>query len=122
MIFTRNFLLDADLSIKFSDFTESTILPLGTNMQDADDHGYSIYTDIGELGTVMYEVLTGKPCKFDLFKDQPPRPAIAAWPRREDLPNTENIWLGSIVDSCWTKGAFQNAYKLSEALASITLE
>ena len=48
-IATRNFLLAADLSVKFSDFTESSILPLGTNMQNADDAGYSIYTDIGNL-------------------------------------------------------------------------
>lgn len=75
-IATRNFLLAADLSVKFSDFTESSILPLGTNVQNADDAGYSIYTDIGQLGAVMYEVITGKPCEFDLFKNQP-----AAWPR-----------------------------------------
>lgn len=60
-------------------------------MQDVDDHGYSIHIDIGDLGTTMYEVITGKICKIDLFKDQPPGPDIAAWLRRKDLPNTENI-------------------------------
>lgn len=121
-IATRNFLLAADLSVKFSDFTESSILPLGTNMQNADDAGYSIYTDIGQLGAVMYEVITGKSCEFDLFKNQPAGPATAAWPRREDLPSTQNIWLGSIIETCWTKGAFQNARELFEALDSIALE
>jgi serine/threonine protein kinase len=119
---TRNFLLAADLSVKFSDFTESSILPLCTHMQNADDAGYSIYTDIGQLGAVMYEVITGKPCDFDLFKNQPAGPATAAWPRREDLPSTQNIWLGSIIEKCWSKGAFQNARELSEALNSVTLE
>lgn len=121
-IAARNFFLAADLSVKFSDFTESSVLPLGTKMQIADDAGYSIYTDIGHLGAVMYEVVTGKECDFDLFKNQPAGPATAAWPRREDLPSTQNTWLGSVIETCWTKGGFQNARKLSEALNSIALK
>lgn len=50
----RNFLLSTDLSIAFSDFNESTILSLDTEMRTADDHGYSIYTDIDQLGAVIY--------------------------------------------------------------------
>ncbi|PGH11517.1 serine/threonine protein kinase [Polytolypa hystricis UAMH7299] len=115
-IAAKNFLLSADLSIKFCDFTESSILPLGTNMERADDHGYSIYIDIGQLGAVLYEVITGQRCEFDLFKDQPAGPACAAWPRREILPSTQNIWLGSIIEKCWTKGAFRNARSLLAAL------
>ncbi|KXL49035.1 hypothetical protein M433DRAFT_477584 [Acidomyces richmondensis BFW] len=121
-IATRNFLLAADLSVKFSDFSESTILPLHTNMQTADDSGYSIYTDIGQLGSVMFEVITGTPCKFDLYKDKPFEPVTASWPQRGDLPETEGIWLGSIIETCWTKGAFQDARELKEALDLVSLE
>ncbi|KAI9728910.1 MAG: hypothetical protein M1834_007168 [Cirrosporium novae-zelandiae] len=121
-IATRNFLLAADLSVKFSDFSESSILSLGTNMETVEDTGYSIYTDIGQLGAVMYEVITRQPCEFDLFKDRPPGPATAAWPRRETLPSTQNIWLGSVIEKCWTKKAFQNAHELLEMLDSIVLE
>jgi hypothetical protein len=39
---TRNFLLVAYLSINFCDLAESTILPLDSNMQTADNNGYSI--------------------------------------------------------------------------------
>ena len=92
-------------------------------MQRVDDFGYSIYTDIGTLGAVMYEVILGKPCKFDLYKDQSyGQPATATWPQREDLPSTRDIWLGSILERCWTKSGFQNANKLSKALDSITLK
>lgn len=121
-IATRNFLLAADLSVKFSDFSESTLLPLHTDMETADDSGYSIYTDIGQLGSVMFEVVTGTPCKFDLYKDKPFEPVTATWPQREDLPETKDIWLGSIIERCWTKGTFQNARKLVEALDLVVLE
>ncbi|KAF1959355.1 kinase-like protein [Byssothecium circinans] len=120
-IATRNFLLTDDLSVRFSDFTESTILPLDTDIETVDDHGYSIYTDIGQLGAVMYEIITGSHCDFDLFKDQPPGPARAIWPKREDLPSTHGLWLRSIIDACWTR-SFKSAHELSDRLNSVTLE
>ena len=55
----RNFLLSADLHVKLSDFNQSTILPLDADMETADDSAYSIYTDIGQLGTVFNTVATG---------------------------------------------------------------
>ena len=112
----RNFLVAKDLSVKFCDFTESSLMELGCDMQNVEDNGYSIYTDIGQFGAVMYEVFTGRKCDFDLFRDQPYGPATATWPRRENLPSTQDIWLGSIIESCWTKGAFRNSRELSLAL------
>ena len=90
-IATRNFLLSADLNVKLSDFNQSTILPLNTDMETVDDSGYSIYTDIGQLGTEFYTVATGQACEFDLFKDLPFEPTDAIWPQRKDLPSTENV-------------------------------
>lgn len=77
-IASRNFVLDSDLSVKFCDFTESTMFPLDTCMETADDEGYSIHTDIGQLGSVMHEVVTGERCAFDFFKDVPIEVARAA--------------------------------------------
>ncbi|PLB44276.1 hypothetical protein P170DRAFT_440584 [Aspergillus steynii IBT 23096] len=96
-IATRNFLLHTDLSVKFCDFTESTILALHTDMETVDDNGYSIHTDIGQLGVVIYEVVTGEQCGFDLFKDLPLDATRAIWPRRENLPRTADVWLGPII-------------------------
>lgn len=117
-IATRNFLVDIHRAVKFSDFSESSILPHSTDMESTEDDGYSIYTDIGELGAVMYEVITRKRCKFDLFENQQPGFYVTTWPRRESLPTTENIWLGSVIEACWTKGALQNAHDLLAMLES----
>jgi DNA-directed RNA polymerase subunit RPC12/RpoP len=46
-IASRNFLLDSDLSVKIRDFSEASILPLGSAMETVDDNGFSIQTDIG---------------------------------------------------------------------------
>jgi hypothetical protein len=43
-------------------------MPLNTDMQAADKNGFSIYSDIGQLGAVVYEVATGELYKFDLLE------------------------------------------------------
>lgn len=90
-------------------------------METADDHGYLIYTDISQLSAVFYGVATGQPCEFDLFKDLPYGPTDAAWPQRKDLPSTENIWIGPIIERYWTKGLFRSTSELLDALNSVTL-
>lgn len=121
-IASRNFLLDSGLSIKLCDFTESIQLPLDTCMEKADFDGYSIRTDIGQLGCVMYEVIVGEKCKFDIFKDILPELSRGRWPRREDLPSTQGIWLGATIDKCWTEGAFTTALDLCQELENAGIE
>ncbi|RLL96763.1 hypothetical protein CFD26_100860 [Aspergillus turcosus] len=121
-IATRNFLLDSDLSVKLCDFTEASVLPLDTVMEAADDDGFSIQTDIGQLGAVMYEVVTGSKCDFDLFKDNAPDDGRATWPQRTSLPSTNGLWVGLIIEKCWTQGGFQNAHCLHQALSSFNME
>ncbi|OAP60799.1 hypothetical protein AYL99_05801 [Fonsecaea erecta] len=95
----RNILVAKDMSVKFSDFTESSLLPLDCDMETVDDNGYSMQTDIGQFGALMYEVSTGVRCTFDLFENQPLGPATTALPKRDSLPPTEGVWLGAIIES-----------------------
>ncbi|KAJ5087722.1 hypothetical protein N7456_011338 [Penicillium angulare] len=93
-IASRNFLLDSDLSIKFCDFSESSILPLGSDMKTVDDRGFNTQIDIGLLGTVIYEIVTGEKLRVDLFEDIHLTDCRPCWPKRELLPETTDIWLG----------------------------
>jgi serine/threonine protein kinase len=119
-IASRNFLLDSDFSIKFCDFSEASILPLGSDMKAVNDHGFNTQIDIGLLGTVMYEIVTGEKLRVDLFKDNSPTDGRAYWPKREILPKTTDIWLGWIIEGCWD-GKFQTAHCVLQAFDNVRL-
>ena len=101
---SENLLLDDDLAIKFADFGNSTLMPLEWDLDGCDDLGFSISTDIGQFGAVMLEIVTGQECKFDIFQDWKEAGDSSAWPSRESLPSTQEIWLGDVVEKCWTQG------------------
>jgi len=108
----QNFLLSADLGVKLSDFNQSTVLLLDVDGETANDYGYSIYTDIGQLDSVVYIAATGLNCEFNLFKNLPYEHTHAVRPKREDLPSTKDIWVGPIIERCWAKGSFRNTQEL----------
>ncbi|KIW91528.1 uncharacterized protein Z519_07494 [Cladophialophora bantiana CBS 173.52] len=68
-----------DMTIVFSDSTESSPLEPGCDTLNTDDNDSSIHIDIGQLGAVMYEATTGDKSYSDLFKDQPQVPLRAVW-------------------------------------------
>jgi hypothetical protein len=40
------------------------------------------------------------------------------WPRRNNLPSTDNVWLGGIIEKCWTQG-FKSAGDLAADLKQL---
>ncbi|OAL30139.1 hypothetical protein AYO20_08855 [Fonsecaea nubica] len=108
-----NLLLNHTLDVKFCDFGESTLMPLEWDLSGTDELGYSILNDIGQYGAVMYQVITGRECKFDLTRKG--SDSLYSGPRRDDLPSTESVWLGHIIENCWTLG-FQSSKELAAAL------
>lgn len=110
-----NLLLDDDLTVKFCDFGESTLMPLDWDLDGTDDLGFSVLTDIGQFAAVMYEVITGLKCKFDLSLDRKEPDNLYVCPRRDRLPSTDSIWLGHVIDKCWTQ-AFTSAKELAAEL------
>ncbi|KAK5441420.1 hypothetical protein LTS15_011289 [Exophiala xenobiotica] len=114
-IASRNMLLHRNGSILFCDFGSSAILPTGTDIWTAEHGGFSFETDICGLGAVMYEVTTGRRIvDFDLITANGD-----GWPPRDKLPSTQGIWLGPVIEACWTKGKFRTTYELCQMLDNL---
>lgn len=111
-----NILLDDNLSVKMADFGESVMMPLDWNMQGVVDLGYSVSTDIGSFGAVMFEIVTGTHCTFNPLQNWNQAGDPYEWPSRDSLPATDDVWLGHIIDRCWTEGSFTSAEGLMAAL------
>lgn len=113
---TSSWTLIYQSSSAISTNNNASLLPFQTNMETADDDGYTV--DIGLLGIVIYEIVRGSRCEIDLYKNNDPRNGRAYWPERSDLPSTENLWLGPIIENCWT-GGFRDARSLWRALEAV---
>ena len=96
----ENFLLDDQLAIKVADFGESSLMPVDWDLNGSNEIGFSRMTDIGQLGAVMYSVVTGEECKFDIWDEG----NKSTWPQCDKLPPTGDMWLGQIIEKCWTHG------------------
>lgn len=107
-----NLLLDATWAVKFCDFSESTLMPLDWDLSGTDDLGFSVLTDIGQFGAVMYEIITGLKCRFDLRQEWNGSENLYVCPGRDSLPSTKDIWLGHLIEKCWTQ-SFQSAKELA---------
>ena len=114
-IASKNVLLDENMSAKLCDFSDSAVVPLGSDMSQALDYGLSVKTDIFQFGSLIYEIHERKPFKYDLLANEDVDAlrirsgdekwqAFAIYPRPEVLPNTEHLQLGQIILRCWTGG------------------
>ncbi|KAJ5666702.1 serine/threonine protein kinase [Penicillium macrosclerotiorum] len=108
----RNMLLDSQMNLRFCDFGKSKVLPMDTCMETVNLSGYSIHTDIGQLGSAIYQVVTRAFVAFlpaipDIITNKTSR-----WPAKNTRPKTDGIWMGEIIDKCWTKGSVANVGEL----------
>jgi hypothetical protein len=69
-------------------------------------------TDIGELGAIIYEAVTGQQlADFDQIAEEG-----SSWPTRDQLPTTDDVFLRSVIEACWTKGKFRTTHELCQML------
>ncbi|EXJ77114.1 hypothetical protein A1O3_10272 [Capronia epimyces CBS 606.96] len=109
---SRNMLIHPNGSIVFCDFGTSLIFPPETDIWMAEEFGFSFATDICELGAVIYEVVEGRQLTdFDRIAEEG-----GGWPSRDRLPTTDDVFLGSVIEACWTKGRFRTTHELCQML------
>ncbi len=108
-IAARNVLIDDDHSAKLCDFTDSAVLSFDVDISETSQDGASIYTDIFQFGSLVYETITGKRCDFDVFHSSDPEGkqgegVIPCWPDKNQLPLTSHLDYGTTILKCWSRG------------------
>ncbi|KAF2463353.1 uncharacterized protein BDR25DRAFT_362898 [Lindgomyces ingoldianus] len=98
--------------VTFSNFTKSTITSIETDMGTVDDNSDPIYTDIGWLSTVMYEIITGRYYDFDLLKtNHPAQPGLSSRERRPSKHSQSLTWCVPLshcrVNGRWIERLFE---------------
>lgn len=85
--------------------------------------GFSLQTDIGRLGAVMYEAIMARPVSFGFvwgsFERVVGDVGDPTWPRRALLPSTRGVWMAAVIERCWTKGGFRNVAAVEQALWAV---
>ncbi|OJD24851.1 serine/threonine protein kinase [Blastomyces percursus] len=82
---------------KLSDFNQSFLLPLDTDMEHFSANDTNPEIEILHLGCVFYSIAVWSKFKYDYFDHQ-------RWPNEDELPNTDGILGGMIIRKCWTRG------------------
>lgn len=126
-----NFLLDDDLSLMMVDFGNSTIVPDDVKFGEYVHYASSEKADIAAVGSLIYEIMTGKgymvyvnlKAPFDIAERTPRDNGNGVdmwfpyWPPKEDLADTTGILLGDIILQCWLKDGFQTMDQVCGAIS-----
>ena len=121
-ISTMNFLVGHDLSLQLSDFGES--VRIETEVAFARANGLSKKTDIFHFGSVIFEIVTEQRYWFDAREDEDEEGEQEGienqtnhqWPEDNELPHTEGILLGEVIERCWAREGFQRMTEVCESL------
>ncbi|WEW60253.1 hypothetical protein PRK78_005738 [Emydomyces testavorans] len=83
--------------LQLSDFNQSFLLPLDTNMEHFSANDTNSGIEILHLGCIFFSIATWSKFKYDYFEHK-------CWPNPDELPNTDGILGGTIIRKCWTRG------------------
>ncbi|KAJ5772751.1 hypothetical protein N7457_007647 [Penicillium paradoxum] len=107
-ILPRNLLLDDAQDIMIMDLGASTAMPLSTVMVDAvDRYNCSMWTDLCQLGLVIYQIVTGRPHGVRIYHSRSNGDSVATFPSRQMLPAVgKDVWAREIIETCWKKRGY----------------
>ncbi|KAL4890624.1 kinase-like domain-containing protein [Aspergillus ambiguus] len=112
-IAARNFLVNDDLSLQLCDFSESIIAPESDSFNEfISDDFLSVKTDIARFGSMVYEMVSGQ--RYGFYVNPEVETEVTegesqlynAWPTRERLPPTDDIFLGETIRNCWLQEGY----------------
>jgi serine/threonine protein kinase len=89
----RNILVQ-DNSLKLSDFGESFLLPLDTNMAQFCVNDTTAQIEILHLGCILYSIAAWREFRYNYFDTE-------RWPAAGELPITDGILFASVIRKCW---------------------
>jgi serine/threonine protein kinase len=116
----RNFLVTDDLSIVLSDFSgskigdeESLVRPeTRYGKQGVESIRVSRATDIFAIGSLIYEIVMGRPPYDELEDDD-----VVKLFQQADFPLTGNIYLGGIIRGCWV-GEYETVKQVLDIMST----
>ncbi|KAF2277729.1 kinase-like protein [Westerdykella ornata] len=121
-ISTRNFLVADDLSILLCDFSGSMIGAQTSlvrpetryeKVEATEPLDISVATEGFAIGSLIYEISTGKRPYDDIEDDE-----VERLFRQGVFPETGNVYLGEIIRKCWL-GYFKSVAEISQAALAV---
>ena len=121
----RNFLLDAELSLKIADFSGSSLegsqasACVGTRFLPPDFNWCSLPTvqqDLYSFGSTIYNIMTGKPPFQELPSDK-----VRELYKGYQFPDVTGLLCGEIIERCW-RCEIASAQEISKFIQTIEME
>ncbi|KAI9777431.1 MAG: hypothetical protein M1816_004721 [Peltula sp. TS41687] len=104
----RNILV-TNRQLKFSDFGQSYLLPLTADVDTICENDLTAKIEILHLGWVIYSIAIWSVHKYYYFEQEDPQ-----WPNPQELPETDHLFWGTIIQNCWN-GDYESVVCVNEA-------
>ncbi|KAF2456171.1 kinase-like domain-containing protein [Lineolata rhizophorae] len=108
----RNILV-ANGQLKFCDFGQSYLLPLTADVDTICENDLTAKIEILHLGWVIYSIAVWDVHKYYYFDCEDPQ-----WPSPEELPATDHLFWGTIIQKCWN-GDYVSMIAVNEAAQAL---
>ncbi|KAF2460516.1 hypothetical protein BDY21DRAFT_335622 [Lineolata rhizophorae] len=108
----RNVLVNEE-QLFYSDFGNSCLLPVTADVDTACENGVTVKIEILHLGWIIYSIAVWAVHKYYYFGHGDPQ-----WPRLQDLPPTDHVYCGPIIQKCWN-GDYKNVEALNKDMLSL---
>jgi len=121
----RNFLLDAELSLKIADFSGSSLKGsqasacVGTRFLPPNFNWCSLPTvqqDLYSFGSTIYNIMTGKPPFQELPSDK-----VRELYKGYQFPDVTGLLCGEIIERCW-RCEIASAQEISKFIQTLEME